>query len=98
MKRTATPLFGGDIGDGFGEVQAVAVKILGIVLFAVGMVLRFSFPLENFQMSTQRNSLNPRAGEVPSSPALSFHRYADLRVLDQRETTTRVSNAKSLRL
>ena len=36
MKRTATPFFGGDIGDGFGEVQAVAVKILGIVLAFAG--------------------------------------------------------------
>jgi hypothetical protein len=43
MKRTATPLLGSDIGDGFGEVPAVTVKILGVVLaFAVGMILRFT--------------------------------------------------------
>src|SRR5882757_8367546 len=42
MKRTATPLLGSDIGDGFGEVPSVTVKILGIVLaFAIGMVLGF---------------------------------------------------------
>ena len=43
MKRTVTPLFGSDIGDGFGEVPAVAVKVLSVVLaLAIGLVLRFS--------------------------------------------------------
>src|SRR5882672_12659242 len=43
MNLPATPFLGSDIGDGFGEVPAVTVKILGIVLaFAVGMVLRLS--------------------------------------------------------
>src|SRR5882724_4088906 len=43
MKRTATPFLGSDIGDGFGKVPAVTVKILGVVLaFAVGMILRFT--------------------------------------------------------
>ena len=43
MKLTAAPLFGSDIGDGFGEVPAVAVRVLGVVLaLAIGMILRFS--------------------------------------------------------
>ena len=43
MKCTATPLFGSDIGDGFGEVPKVAVKVLSVVLpLAIGMNLRFS--------------------------------------------------------
>jgi len=43
MKCTVTPLFGSDIGDGFGEVPAVAVKILSVVLaLAIGLILRFS--------------------------------------------------------
>ncbi len=42
MKFTVTPLFGSDIGDGFGEVPAVTVKILNIVLaLAIRMILRF---------------------------------------------------------
>ncbi len=43
MKCTVTPLFGSDIGDGFGEVPAVAVKVLNVVLaLAIGLILRFS--------------------------------------------------------
>ena len=43
MKRTLTPLFGSDIGDGFGEVPAVAVKVLSVVLaLSIGLLLRFS--------------------------------------------------------
>jgi hypothetical protein len=43
MNRAATPFLWSDIGDGFGEVPAVTVKILRVVLaFAVGMILRFS--------------------------------------------------------
>jgi hypothetical protein len=43
MKFTVTPLFGSDIGDGFGEVPAVAVKVLSVVLaLAIGLILRFS--------------------------------------------------------
>jgi len=43
MKCTTAPFFGSDIGDGFGEVPAVAVKILSIVLaLAIGLLLRFS--------------------------------------------------------
>ena len=43
MKLPATPFFGCHIGDGLGEVPAVAVEILGVVLaFAVGMGLGFS--------------------------------------------------------
>ena len=43
MKCTATPLFGSDIGDGFGEVPAVTVKVLSIVLaLAIGLILGFS--------------------------------------------------------
>ena len=41
MKSTAAPFYRSDIGDGFGEVPAVAVEILSVVLaLAVGMVLR----------------------------------------------------------
>ena len=42
MKCTAAPFFGSDIGDGFGEVPAVAVKVLSVVLaLAIGLVIRF---------------------------------------------------------
>ncbi len=42
MKCTATPFLGSNIGDGFGEVPAVAAKILSVVLaLSVGLVLRF---------------------------------------------------------
>jgi hypothetical protein len=43
MKCAVTPLFRSDIGDGFGEVPAVAVKVLSVVLaLAIGLILRFS--------------------------------------------------------
>ena len=43
MKGAVAPLFGSDIGDGFGEIPAVAVEVLSVVLaLAVGLVLRFS--------------------------------------------------------
>ena len=43
MKCTGTPVFRCDIGDGFGEVPAVAVEVLSIVLaLAIGLILRFS--------------------------------------------------------
>jgi hypothetical protein len=43
MKRTAAPFLGSDIFDRFGEVPAVAVKVLGVVLtFPIGVVLGFS--------------------------------------------------------
>ena len=42
MKCTTAPFFGSDIGDGFGEVPVVAVKVLSIVLaLAIGLLLRF---------------------------------------------------------
>lgn len=42
MKCTAAPFLGGDIGDGRGEVPAVAVKVLSVVLtLAIGLVLGF---------------------------------------------------------
>ena len=41
MKLSAAPVFRGDVADGFGEIPAVAEKILGIVLaLAVGLVFR----------------------------------------------------------
>lgn len=43
MKCTVTPLFWSDIGDGFSEVPAVAVKVLSVVLaLTIGLILRFS--------------------------------------------------------
>jgi hypothetical protein len=43
MKCTAAPFFGSNIGDGFGEVPAVAVKVLSIVLaLAIRLDLRFT--------------------------------------------------------
>src|SRR5215469_10109216 len=43
MKCTTAPFFGSDIGDGFGEVPPVAVKVLSIVLtLPIGLLLRFS--------------------------------------------------------
>jgi len=42
MKCTAAPFLGSDIGDGLGEVPAVAVKVLSVVLaLAIGLVLGF---------------------------------------------------------
>jgi hypothetical protein len=42
MKCATAPFFGSDIGDGFGEVPAVAVKVLSVVLaLAIGLVLGF---------------------------------------------------------
>lgn len=43
MECTVAPLFRTDVGDSFGEIPAVTVKVLGVVLtLAVGMILRFS--------------------------------------------------------
>src|SRR5438477_5106403 len=43
MKRTAAPFLGSDIFDRFGEVPAVPVKVLRVVLsLAVRVVLRFT--------------------------------------------------------
>jgi hypothetical protein len=43
MKCTTAPFFRSDIGDSFGEVPVVAVKVLSIVLaLAIGVLLRFS--------------------------------------------------------
>jgi hypothetical protein len=59
MKCTVTPFFGSDIGDGFGEVPAVAVKVLNVVLaLAIGLILRFS---QNY------GSILPRAFAVTVS-------------------------------
>jgi hypothetical protein len=39
MKRPAAPFFGSNIGNGLGEIPAVAVKVLSIVLaLAIGLV------------------------------------------------------------
>ena len=41
MKRTAAPFLRSDVGDSFGEVPAMATKILSVVLaLAVGLALR----------------------------------------------------------
>ena len=43
MKSTPAPFLGGDIGDGFGEVPTVPIKVLSVVLaLAIGLVLGFS--------------------------------------------------------
>ncbi len=43
MKCTVAPFLGSDIGDGFGEVPAMAAKVLSVVLaLSIGLVLRFS--------------------------------------------------------
>jgi hypothetical protein len=43
MKRTVAPFLGSDISNGFGEVPAVAAKVLSVVLaLSIGLVLRFS--------------------------------------------------------
>jgi hypothetical protein len=43
MKFSTTPLLRGDIGDGFSEVPAVTVKILGAILsLAIRVILRFT--------------------------------------------------------
>lgn len=42
MKRAVAPVFGSDVGNGFGEVPAVPAKVLGIVLaLAVGVIAGF---------------------------------------------------------
>jgi len=43
MKFAAAPFFGSNIGNAFGEIPAVAVKVLGIVLaLAIGLISGFS--------------------------------------------------------
>ena len=43
VKLSPAPVFGSDIGDGFGKVPAVAVEVLSVVLaLAIGMVFRFA--------------------------------------------------------
>ncbi len=43
MERTVAPIFRSDVGDGFGEVPAVAAKVLGVVLaLAIGLISGFS--------------------------------------------------------
>src|ERR1700751_159186 len=43
MKCAAAPFFGSNVNDGFGEVPAVAVKVLRIVLaLAIRLLLGFS--------------------------------------------------------
>lgn len=43
VKCAAAPLFRSDIGDGFREIPAMAVKVLSVVLaLAIGLILRFS--------------------------------------------------------
>ena len=43
VKFAATPFFGRNIGDRFGEVPSMAVKVLRIILaFAIRLHLRFS--------------------------------------------------------
>ena len=43
VKFAAAPVFGSDIGDGFGEVPAVTVKVLSVVLaLAIRVVLGFT--------------------------------------------------------
>ena len=42
MKLPTAPIFGSNIRNGFGEVPAVAVKVLSVVLaLAIGLVFRF---------------------------------------------------------
>ena len=42
MKFAAAPILGSDIGDGFGEIPTVAVKILNVVLaLAIGVFFGF---------------------------------------------------------
>ena len=43
MKCTAAPFLGSDIGYGFGEIPAVSIEILSVILaLAIGLVLGFS--------------------------------------------------------
>jgi hypothetical protein len=43
MKGTVAPFLGRDIFDGFGEVPAMAVKVLSVVLaLTIGMILGLS--------------------------------------------------------
>jgi hypothetical protein len=69
MKCAAAPFFGSDVGDGLGEVPAVAVKVLSVVLaLAIGLVLGFrqddgtvlsrslTVPLSTFLQKEQRNT------------------------------------------
>jgi hypothetical protein len=57
MKRTSAPFLRSDVGDGFGEVPAMATKILSVVLaLAVGLALR---------LGQDDGSVLPRALAVP---------------------------------
>ena len=43
MKCIVAPFFRSDISDGFGEVPAVTIKVLSVILtLAVGVIFRFS--------------------------------------------------------
>src|SRR5579862_7376504 len=58
MKGTAAPFFRSDVGDGFGEVPVVPIKVLSVVLtLAIGLV---------FRLGQDNGSVLPRALTVPA--------------------------------
>jgi hypothetical protein len=82
VKSAAAPLFWSDVGDGFGEVPAVAAKVLRIVLaLAIGVVSRFT----QDEGSALASALAVAAGIF--DPDLDYVRVVRLRVaFSNRET------------
>jgi hypothetical protein len=82
MKLPIAPFFRRDVGNGFGEVPAVAVKILRVVLaFAIRVIFRFA---------QDQGPILPRAFAVAPSifnPNLVVLRIVGLRIaFSNRET------------
>src|SRR5215471_16445480 len=77
MKFSAAPVFGSDIGDGFGEIPVVAVKVASIVLaFAIRVILRFSqdrCPVLPCALTVTLSILAPNLNDVrPFGQHISF--------------------------
>src|SRR5215831_1639623 len=74
MKFATAPLFGSDIGDGFGEVPAVAEKVLSIVLaLAIGMVLRFR--QDRGSILSRARTMTPRIFDANLNDVRLFGRH-----------------------
>ena len=68
MKCPAAPFLGSNVGDGLGEVPAVAVKVLSVVLaLAIGLVLGFREDGGTVLSRSLAVRLNPPIYFVPRS-------------------------------
>ena len=68
MELAAAPFLRGDVGDGLGEVPAVSMKILGIVLaLAVGVIFRLGQddgPILSRTLAVTMGILDPYLNDV----------------------------------